>query len=117
MKKTLLLLVLALGLFGVPSRAQAWFHVHPYRVDAGFKIWFNIQPLGPQVQLAPWYTYFPYEAHFQTPAPMGYYPQWPNAPAAGMYQPPQPQFAPHAPSPVRPASYYYSPAPSYWYGR
>jgi hypothetical protein len=128
MKKTIWLSALVLGLFALPTPACAWY-VPPYRVDAGFKLWFNVQPLGPQPNLAPWYLYYPYDAHFQTPAPgpIGYYPQYAQ-PQGGMYatprhqpltQPTPPLSQPlyRAPPTVRPASYYYSPAPSYWYGR
>jgi hypothetical protein len=59
---------------------------------------------------APWYSYWPLEAHFQVPAPTGY-PYWPspmgsmmNAPAAYGYTPGVHQVG------------YYGPAPSYWYG-
>ena len=34
-----------------------------------FKSLFHKQPL-PAFQAAPWYLYWPYNAHFQTPAPM-----------------------------------------------
>lgn len=33
---------------------------------------------------APWYSYWPYDAHFQTPAPTGY-PYWPAGQAPMMY--------------------------------
>jgi hypothetical protein len=61
---------------------------------------------------APWYSYWPLEAHFQVPAPTGY-PYWPS-PMAPAYN--------NAPSqaPMPPAAHqqigYYGPAPSYWYG-
>jgi hypothetical protein len=44
-------------------------------VDAGFH--FNMQSGGCQPTLAPWYSYFPYEAHFQVSAPVCTYPNWP----------------------------------------
>jgi len=65
-------------------------------------------------RLAPWYCYFPYEAHFQAPAPVGPFPNWqPGAmvPAGG---------ASYAPPVHQPAGYVqpvgYSSPPSYWYG-
>jgi len=94
---------------------------------------------------APWYAYWPYDGHFQTPAPTGY-PYWPAPMTAGGYHaaanysgpgpqgyanhgmPPmaQPmpyatqqmvQPMPYAPPAVQPVSYYPQQAPSYWYGR
>jgi hypothetical protein len=98
-------------------------------------------------QLAPWYSYWPYDGHFQTPAPTGY-PYYPpamspvgynyGAPAAnygamagygygapagygapGGYAPPTMQAGYYAPqmNTVQPASYYQYQAPAYWYGR
>jgi hypothetical protein len=55
----------------------------------------------PTFQAAPWYLYWPYHAHFMTPAPMGgaYY----GPPAAGAavnpYFPAQPAYYP-APTPM-----------------
>jgi hypothetical protein len=54
--------------------------------------------------LAPWYLYWPMDAHFQAPAPISY-PYWPA-----------PQTPPGVAPPVRPVSYHPS-VPSYWYGR
>src|SRR5208283_5718891 len=73
---------------------------------------------------APWYQYWPYNAHFQTPAPTGY-PYWP-APMTAMGYGAAPMgpgagpatyygAAPMPPSPVQPAAYYPQ-APAYWYG-
>ena len=59
-------------------------------------------------QLAPWYNYWPLQAHFNAPAPTGY-PYWP-APQA-----PLPSAASAGPG-LQPVGYYGS-APSYWYGR
>jgi hypothetical protein len=56
---------------------------------------------------APWYLYYPYEAHFQTPAPTGY-PYWP------MPQTPPPGTFGYGGPPVSPASYAPQ-APYYWY--
>ncbi len=88
---------------------------------------------GGGAQVGPWYQYFPYEAHFQSAAPIAY-PYWPTQTlppqdaAAYQYQPAQYPFAvpPQAgqmrqasyQSPfVQPVGYYYNQAPSYWYGR
>ena len=59
---------------------------------------------GGAAPLAPWYLYWPMNAHFQVPAPMAY-PYWP---------------APQAPlgavAPVQQTGYYPTPPP-YWYGQ
>jgi hypothetical protein len=94
------------------------------------------------VQLGPWYLYYPYEAHFQLPAPVGYpmspgvgsFPNWqagaavpvgaPSAAPVGApsYVPPtDAPWQPPAPQPlVQPSSYIqpagYQQPPSYWYG-
>jgi hypothetical protein len=79
---------------------------------------------------APWYSYWPYDAHFMTPAPTGY-PNWPagmgammyGSPCASAYGPPPPPMALPGPSPyaapatVQPCGYTPAQAPSYWYGR
>lgn len=61
-----------------------------------------------------WYTYWPYEAHFQTPAPVGF-PYWPTM---SPYDADAASHAPAAPaypgvSPVN----YNGGVPAYWYGR
>lgn len=63
------------------SLADGW--VPPFRVQAGAKAWFNVYRLDANMvaPLQPWYLYFPYEKHFQTPAPVGNpYPYWPGVP-------------------------------------
>ena len=55
------------------------------------------QPALPTFQAAPWYLYWPYDAHFQTPAPInapfygppvgGNFPVNPYFPSAGSYGP------------------------------
>jgi hypothetical protein len=79
----------------------------------------------------PWYAYWPYNAHFQTPAPTGY-PGWPSGQGAMMYGsscaynygPPSPAMALPAPAPmpysaptIQPCGYVPAQVPSYWYGR
>ena len=76
------------------------------------------------VPAGPWYTYYPYQAHFQTPAPTGY-PYWPGPQTSGpspmfggnYYQNPNMNmnqgFSNYPVAPVQPCSYQ---APSYWYG-
>ncbi len=51
-----------------------------------FKSVFHRQPL-PAFQAAPWYLYWPYNAHFQTPAPMISAPYYaPPGAGGGSYQ-------------------------------
>jgi hypothetical protein len=79
---------------------------------------------------APWYSYWPTDAHFMTPAPTGY-PYWPSPMTSGMghaaagygggapycgnnWQAPQAPPMPYGAPAVQPCGY--SPqAPSYWY--
>lgn len=84
---------------------------------------------------APWYSYFPYDAYFTTPAPVNNYPYWPGTPTVaqatvvpGVPVPAAPATpvppaavpvpAPDGGGPVfnQPASYQFQ-APSYWYQR
>lgn len=80
--------------------------------------------------LGPWYSYYPYAAHFQTPAPTGY-PMWPSpqtsgpTPMFGYQVPNQMNYGYQAAPQVMPVGYYPTQgyptqgfqAPSYWYGR
>jgi hypothetical protein len=133
MKKVFFAALLALPLLAVPARAQCccWF---PFRLEAGGNVYLRVYN-GPLqsggIQLGPWYQYFPYEAHFQSAAPIGF-PYWPSPQTL----PPPVQHAnPYMQSPPSPApqpaatqrtSYQtpffqpvgYSPQPpSYWYQR
>jgi hypothetical protein len=79
-------------------------------------------------RLGPWYLYFPYEAHFQAPAPVGPFPNWQVGvqvpagpatyapPARAPWQPPAPQPLVQPSGYIQPAGYSYPQAPSYWYG-
>jgi len=117
---------------GVPLQLPC---LPPFKVDAGIKAWLTLTYPGPRPYMPPWYTYFPYDAYFQTPAPTGYqFPNWPGpqtssaafnhhfgAPPA--FGGPAPAFggpyaapSPTPPANVRPVGYSYQ-APSYWYGR
>lgn len=78
------------------------------------------------VRLGPWYLYYPYEAHFQLPAPVGPFPNWQTgvevpvgaagfaAPVGMPGQPPVPQPMMQQSGFVQPAGY--QQPPSYWYG-
>jgi hypothetical protein len=117
-------------LSAVPSASAG-----PADCDIGFHA--NFTCGGARPSLGPWYAYFPYDAHFQMPAPMGLYPNWPPAfppPAAVVPVPFPPPPTPLTPPPpaapraapsnqtlIQPVGYYpygygYH-VPSYWYGR
>jgi hypothetical protein len=117
--------LLVLGLLAAGSPAYAW----SVECGASPHVGANAGGGGGGTSAGPWYLYFPYEAHFQLPAPVGF-PFWPGpvtAAGAAEYFPaarPAPLQLPEARplSPVPPGYspvgyYYYGPAPSYWYGR
>lgn len=126
MKKNLAALA---ALFVMALSARATNFLGPFTVDTGGGFYFNVAstpPCGPGCPTCPWYTYFPYQAHFQTPAPMGGYPYW-SPPAkgqtgdgqqnnAGKTESRLPPRNPVFVNPYQPVSYS-PPAPSYWYGR
>jgi hypothetical protein len=143
MKKVFLAALLALPFVAVPARAQCGSQCClclpccPFRVEVGgcfnFKVNHGCPSCG--TQLGPWYQYFPYEAHFQSAAPIGF-PYWPSPqtlppPPSEAYAPQAyaPQAYPSATPPVaygQPSGYqspYFQPvgyapqAPSYWYER
>jgi hypothetical protein len=135
MKKVFLAALLALPFVAVPARAQCCICLpcFPFRVEAGASVNLRVCHGCPTsgCQLGPWYQYFPYEAHFQSAAPMGF-PYWPSPqtlpPPPSVAYPQQPNLPASAlpVAPVQPTSYQspffqpvgYSPqAPSYWYGR
>jgi hypothetical protein len=67
-----------------------------YKVDAGISAKFNVyryDPLMEAARLHPWYTYFPHEAHFQSPAPYGFYPHYPACMTPGAWHHPPPAAA------------------------
>jgi hypothetical protein len=119
MKRLLWLFVLALPLWTVPGRALAWGCCDwfpPTQIDAGINCHFNVHVYDWSVcgQLGPWYLYFPYEAHFMTPAPIHPYPNWPgpmmvesspgvHAPAPAV-SPSGPMLPPSPPAKSRPSS-------------
>ncbi len=94
-KTNLFLLLGGLGLVMATSAARA----QPCNMDAGFH--FNMQSYGCQATLGPWYSYFPYEAHFQVPAPVCPYPNWPT-PFPGTANPQQNQGSRMTQAPVYP---------------
>jgi hypothetical protein len=71
--------LLALPLLALPVRADDPFAPGlPYRVECGGNIYFRVlsRENGWGCQIGPWYSYWPLEAHFQTPA-LPCYPYWP----------------------------------------
>lgn len=139
MKKCFAAALLALPLLAVPARAEDVFAPGPpFRVECGANAYFRVlnRQNGWGCQLGPWYSYWPMEAHFQTPA-LPQYPFWPapqavvpggtasnipvpackpSGPVAAPAAAAAP--APAAPQAVRPA-YYYNPAAyanGYYYG-
>jgi hypothetical protein len=118
--------LLALPFLAGASVAQA--ACPSFQVQAGFGC--NINSPGTQCKpmAGPWYTYFPYNAYFQTPAPVYGWPYLPSQAAQPVPAPqsnagpripqkPQTQEGYHpAPSDVQTVGYV-APAPSYWYGR
>jgi hypothetical protein len=127
MKKLLWTCLLAGPLFMLPSSAQAWCcfccQKQPCNIDCGFSWHFNLNSGGCGCQAGPWYSYWPYEAHFQAPAPTGCgYPYWPGAygaPVAGQAPAAAPMATP--PATIKQSGFetisFGNQAPSYWYGR
>jgi hypothetical protein len=94
MRKLLVACLMALPLAAIPSQARAWFgHCSSGDCDGcghhghlgghawfGGHGWLGGHGLGlgdghdhnSLPQAGPWYLYWPYEAHFQTPAPLPY---------------------------------------------
>jgi len=88
---------------------------------------------GGQTQLGPWYQYWPLDAHFQMPPPLGQATAGPSyMTLAPQFSQPQVAWTPPAPAPIpatpsvaggqppmyQPGGFHYpSAAPNYWYGR
>jgi len=93
MRRLLLACLVALPLAAIPSQARAWgggcssgdcdggHHFLTGRLHSGGHQWFNKggwfgggheSDAGKHTvpQAGPWYLYWPYQAHFQTPAPL-----------------------------------------------
>jgi hypothetical protein len=145
MRRILYAAVLAVPLCAAPAQAQTCFccpGLPPTRLDGSVTLRLNLWAGGGQTQLGPWYLYWPYDAHFQSPPPLG-----PSMPGpsfmtlppqfgqGGQHGAPAPQpggqpWTPPPPTPVQPGqkgpslqqssyqpvgySYYTGAAPSYW---
>ena len=79
MKRLLCTTLLALALCTIPAHAQ-WHFGHscshpgvpPICLDVHSNHFgFNFSAGGGMTQLGPWYQYWPYQAHFQSPPPLG----------------------------------------------
>lgn len=130
MKLLLKACLLALPMLALTAPAHAWGNGNgggvQFCLGLGWKPYVpcgnggGCGPGGGGAQLGPWYTYWPYDAHFQTPA-MPQYPFWPG-PMTSPYAGAPAGCAPiAAPAPVPPPSPvqgvgYYSQWPTYWYG-
>ncbi len=135
-----------LGVLGLawltPTAAHAGDLIPGLKIDAGVNAWFKIYTPQKMAMknLAPWYTYFPYDPAMMGPPPGNRYPTWPSP-----YPPPQPttmtpqaangqrplSAPPRSPQgpvsgqvagawqapPVQPVSYLHTPVPSYWFAR
>src|SRR5262249_39693265 len=75
--------LLVVALLAVPSLAHAW-TCPPGQINFGINAHCNpfVGDASMTIPLGPWYTYWPYNAHFQTPAPVGGWPYWPTSVAA-----------------------------------
>ncbi len=102
LKKLLLAVAAAVGLIASQGVAPAQGCSSPFcgGQGAGPRLPFFRQSPVPAFQAAPWYLYYPYNAHFQTPAPMfGAYYAPPGSGYGGMVNPyfPSPNYgAPQA---------------------
>jgi hypothetical protein len=129
-----------LPLAAQPAQAQQPNCVPPMHLNGGITLNFNLFGGGGMTQLGPWYQYWPYNAHFQTPPPIG-----PGMPGPSFLTLPPPmgpqqqqqqqqqQWTPPTPTPIppgqpapngiqrssfQPVGYFYNgQAPTYWYGR
>ena len=70
MKHLLLAVVAVAGLLALDRPAAANGFQGPFGPRNGPFLPFFRQTPVPAFQAAPWYLYYPYNAHFQTPAPM-----------------------------------------------
>lgn len=133
MKRIWIAVLAALPLLALPGPAHAWCPCGagtsaPPCSGSIFQFRISFCNYGCGCNIAgPWYSYWPYEAHFQAPPPIGgCYPYWPTATegaAAGMPVTPgtptpavTPAPAP-APAPTTQPAAYYGQPPAYWYQR
>jgi hypothetical protein len=119
MKAFLRACLVALTLLALSPMVHAW--GTPVQFDCGASAHWGVTCGKCNVGTAkPWYTYFPYNAYFQAPAPVGGWPFWPTAatpayPAGTNFAPKTSMFS--APRGIQPVGYIPPSPPSYWYGR
>jgi hypothetical protein len=127
MKHMIYAALLALPLLAQPAQAD-YPQLPPMHLNGGLTLNFNLFGGGGRTQLGPWYQYWPHDAHFMYPPPLG-----PSMPGPSFQTlPPQmgpQQWMPPNPTPIPPttgqaqppalqrAGYFTGEAPSYWYGR
>jgi hypothetical protein len=106
MKYRLGVALLAVPLLALSARADDPFAPGlPWRVETGANVYFRVynRQNGWGAQLGPWYSYWPMETHFQTPA-LPCYPYWPApqavVPGGTKTALPAPYIPPAAPGPV-----------------
>lgn len=115
MKTATWISALALGIVAHPTtaRADGGMYVPPFKLQGKFQFHIRLEMGNANMNLAPWYLYYPADAARQA-WPQMPYPNWPAQHAAPTGYP-APQGAPQRP-PVQRVGYYYQAAPSYWYG-
>jgi hypothetical protein len=123
MKSTWKVLLAALPLLLIPGQVNAG-GCGPYTVGGSCRLSFTWGSGGGGgggcglcgCTAGPWYSYWPYDAHFQSPAPTGCFPYWPSSetaaalPSGGVVPP----VAVGQPGTYQSVGYQ---APNYWYGR
>lgn len=126
MNRRLAIAIVALLVAALPARAGKCGINFDFRFSGSLVAWWDCNglhfgcnsacgpcgscgPSGPY----PWYTYWPMEAHFQTPTPITY-PYWPQVQTPQAAPPVNPASYYQG---VAPVSYYQGAAPAYWYGR
>lgn len=105
-RKVMFAAAVALGVAGTETIASAQTGVYPQKYPTlGSALFANRHQPLPTFQAAPSYLYWPYDAHFQTPAPV--VGPWYGPPIAGNYPVnpyfPPPQYGPYGPMPGGPA--------------
>jgi hypothetical protein len=111
MKKLVITAALAVAAVGLFADAASANHPGPYcatgQCNSGHRwgTFFGKHPM-PAFQAAPWYLYWPYNAHFQTPAPLAgpyYAPPYAGGQLVNPYFPSHPGLMPGAvPVPAAP---------------
>ncbi len=114
--------VLVVSVLALPAPARAW-GLPDLKVSGTCRIQLRVQVGNTNVELAPWYLYYPAEAAAQPYGAAGHFPNWPAQPTATAFgYPPAPGFARPGNTPLQrtgglqPVVYHPTGAPGYWYG-